>query len=191
MSKNTSTIVLSKTDKHHIIAEAADWLTLMDCAPLDNQQNTALKKWQQQSPQHQHVWQAAQSLHHTLSTLPSSNNQNTTTSRRDLLRCLTYLSVVGPLSYGAYKYAPWRKLTADYTSDFAQQRKIPLADGSIVWLNTDTLISTDFTAKSRLLHLHSGEIYIETSKSTAPSRVQPPFIVGNATRHSTSLGYAF
>ena len=203
MTENTTSIELSNTDKHHIIAEAADWLTLMDCAPLDKQQNTALKQWQMRSPQHQDVWQAAQNLHRTLAALPNSNQQSTTLSRRDLLRCLTYLSIVGPLSYGGYKYSPWRHLTAEHTSNFAQQRKITLADGSIVWLNTDTLISTDFTAKSRLLHLHSGEIYIETIKNTAPSPdpsvalsiaqniIIPPFIVTTPLGTVQALGTRF
>ena len=50
------------------------------------------------------------------------------------------------------------------------QQQVQLADGSQLWLNTNTVVNIDFTHQQRSVWFRSGEIYIETSKTnhTAP-----------------------
>jgi transmembrane sensor len=182
---------LSSSNTQSILAEAADWLMLMDCAPLNTKQQTALLHWQQRSSQHGHIWKTAQGLHNTLSALPVNYQQESSLSRRDFLRCLTYLSVIAPASYAGFKYAPWQKLTADYTSNFAQQRRIVLDDGSMLWLNSNSLVSIEFTESTRFVHLHSGEIYIETSEDKALNIANLPFIVTTPLGKIQALGTRF
>jgi transmembrane sensor len=134
---------------------------------------------------HQQVWQAAQGLQQTLQALPKS--QASVLDRRSLLRCLTYLCVVGPASYAGYKYTPWRKLTADHTTAIGQQQRIYLADGSQLWLNTNTIVSIDFNQAQRTIYLHSGEIYIETSHKIKHS----PFVINTPLGAVQALGTRF
>lgn len=175
----------STDDKHIILSEAAHWLTLINDEPLNSQQHAELNRWQQRSMRHQQVWQAAQGLQQTLQTLPKS--QAPVLDRRSLLRCLTYLCVVGPASYTGYKYTPWRKLTADHTTAIGQQQRIHLADGSQLWLNTNTIVSIDFNQAQRTIYLHSGEIYIETSHKTKHS----PFVINTPLGPIQALGTRF
>jgi transmembrane sensor len=175
----------SADNKHIILSEAAYWLTLINDEPLNSQQQAALKRWQQRSMCHQQVWQAAQGLQQTLQALPKS--QTPMIDRRSLLRCLTYLCVVGPASYAGYKYTPWRKLTADHTTAIGQQQRVYLADGSQLWLNTNTIVSIDFNQAQRTIYLHSGEIYIETSHKIKHS----PFVINTPLGAVQALGTRF
>jgi transmembrane sensor len=175
----------SADNKHIILSEAAYWLTLINDEPLNSQQQAELKRWQQRSMRHQQVWQAAQGLQQTLQALPKS--QTSVLDRRSLLRCLTYLCVVGPASYAGYKYTPWRKLTADHTTAIGQQQRIYLADGSQLWLNTNTIVSIDFNQAQRTIYLHSGEIYIETSHKIKHS----PFVINTPLGAVQALGTRF
>ncbi|NRA85177.1 MAG: FecR family protein, partial [Gammaproteobacteria bacterium] len=151
-------------DQQAILSEAAHWLMLIHCAPLDQQQQTELAQWQQRSAHHQHVWQRAQGLQQTLSALPQATNQQRLLSRRQLISCLAYLGVLAPITYSGYRYLPWQQINADYHTRVGQQRQVVLADGSILWLNTNTVVNIDFNPQQRSVRLHSGEIYIETSK---------------------------
>lgn len=175
----------STDDKQLILSEAAYWLTLLNDEPLNNQQQAELNRWQQRSMRHQQVWQAAQGLQQTLQALPKSPTP--VLDRRSLLRCLTYLCVLGPASYAGYKYTPWRKLTADHTTAIGQQQRIHLTDGSQLWLNTNTIVSIDFNQAQRTIYLHSGEIYIETSHKIKHS----PFVINTPLGTIQALGTRF
>jgi len=61
-----------------------------------------------------------------------------------------------------------------------------LADGSVVWLNTDTELQVAFSASRRSVHLARGEAYFDVAKD--PSR---PFVVSVGDRTITAVGTAF
>lgn len=61
-----------------------------------------------------------------------------------------------------------------------------LADGSVVWLNTDTEVEVELSAALRSVHLVGGEAYFEVAKD--PRR---PFVVSAADRSITAVGTAF
>jgi len=61
---------------------------------------------------------------------------------------------------------------AEYKTQIGERREILLADGSLVWLNTDTEAHVALTSSQRTVHLSSGEAYFTVAKD--PDR---PFVV--------------
>lgn len=67
---------------------------------------------------------------------------------------------------------PLAALYADYATRTGERRMLELADGSRIWLNSDSALSVDFGPQQRRLRLHSGEALFEVAKDAAR-----PFIV--------------
>lgn len=67
---------------------------------------------------------------------------------------------------------PLAGLYSDYATRTGERRMLELADGSRVWLNSDSALSVDFSPQQRRLRLHSGEALFEVAKDAAR-----PFIV--------------
>lgn len=67
---------------------------------------------------------------------------------------------------------PLAGLYSDYATRTGERRMLELADGSRVWLNSDSALSVYFSPQQRRLRLHSGEALFEVAKDAAR-----PFIV--------------
>lgn len=76
---------------------------------------------------------------------------------------------------------------ADYRTATGEQREIALADGTRVWLNTDSALSVDYRADARLLKLVAGEILVQT----AGDRSGRPFYVETRFGRMQALGTRF
>lgn len=61
-----------------------------------------------------------------------------------------------------------------------------LADGSTIWLNTDTELEVAFSASRREIHMTGGEAYFEVAEDRAR-----PFVVSVGDRTITAVGTAF
>ena len=66
-------------------------------------------------------------------------------------------------------------LLADHRTGTGEQKRVTLADGSVVELNTRTSLSVHFTATQRRLDLIDGEACFSVASDT-----QRPFIVAAA-----------
>ncbi|MFV3412936.1 FecR family protein [Pseudomonas nitroreducens] len=67
---------------------------------------------------------------------------------------------------------PLAGLYADYATRTGERRMLELADGSRVWLNSDSALSVDFGPQQRRLRLHGGEALFEVAKDAGR-----PFVV--------------
>lgn len=75
------------------------------------------------------------------------------------------------------KHMPWR---ADYATGTGERRRIVLADGTQVMLNTASALDVAFDDKQRLLVLRAGEVLVDSGADAAalhrrPLRVQCRF----------------
>ena len=72
---------------------------------------------------------------------------------------------------------------ADHRTGTGEQREIELADGSRIWLNTDTAIDVRFDERERRVVLVQGEIFITTAKDATR-----PFLVRTGHGRLQALG---
>lgn len=73
-----------------------------------------------------------------------------------------------------------------HETGIGEQRPVTLQDGSVVHLNTNTVVSVDFNGTSRNINLLRGEAHFDVAHN--PDR---PFIVSAAGKEVTAIGTAF
>ena len=74
----------------------------------------------------------------------------------------------------------------DYTTRRGEMRVVPLADGSVVNLNTESRIRVLYTAARRTIHLERGEALFDVAKDAAR-----PFVVHAGDTQVTAVGTSF
>lgn len=80
----------------------------------------------------------------------------------------------------------WDVYLSDYHTGTGEQRSVQLADGSSLFLNTDTAVSVDFQNTSRHIILHHGQVQFTVAAD--PSR---PFTVSTDELQVRALGTVF
>ncbi|WP_037537654.1 FecR family protein [Sphingomonas sp. PR090111-T3T-6A] len=90
-------------------------------------------------------------------------------------------SIVAAVSVPAYLHRPKRLVTA-----MGEIRRVPLGDGSVVTLDTHSVVEAAFSEQRRAIHLVSGVAYFEVAHD--PSR---PFVVEARDVSVRAVGTAF
>lgn len=80
-------------------------------------------------------------------------------------------------------------LGASHRTGVGKSRRVVLADGTRLWLNTDTALDERFDGGLRLLVLHKGEVLIETHPD--PRQPPRPFVVHSRQGRMRALGTRF
>lgn len=122
----------------------------------------------------------------------NSKTRNLTSSSQFITQFITHwyrapsillsLSVLAVISYVAY----FPQSLGEYYTKSGEQKSIELIDGSIIKLNTNTELSTQFDISERRLTLHNGEAQFKVSKD----RIRP-FVVNAGSYEIKALGTAF
>ena len=104
--------------------------------------------------------------------------------------------LAGVLAAGLAGWIGWRctplpglllALRSDHHTGTGERSDLRLADGSKVWLNTDTALDVDYQPDARRLSLHAGEILVDTAKDGA----RRPFFVDTPNGRMQALGTRF
>ncbi len=97
------------------------------------------------------------------------------------------VAVVGAGGLGLFMDTGSRPLaTQSFRTAIGQQATVSLPDGSVVTLNTDTVVRTRADHERRLVYLDKGQAYFKVAKDP-----RHPFVVTAAGRTVTALGTAF
>lgn len=95
--------------------------------------------------------------------------------------------VVGASAFGLYGLvAPKRLVDQAFRTAVGQQATVSLPDGSVITLNTDTVVRTESDKERRLVYLDKGQAFFKVAHDRAH-----PFVVTAAGRTVTALGTAF
>ncbi|MFR0690382.1 FecR domain-containing protein [Enterobacterales bacterium AE_CKDN230030158-1A_HGKHYDSX7] len=155
-----------------ILDEAADWMVRLH-QDASEETRRACADWQRQSPQHARAWDRAERLLGQLGSLPPALampalGRERQLDRRRALKQLAVLLAVAPVGLAAWRTQPWQGWLADQHTAVGEQRKLPLPDGSLLTLNTDTAVDIAFTSAQRLVRLLRGEILLDTRADSRP-----------------------
>lgn len=151
--------------------EAIERLVQLHSGSADAAARMDFLRWRGQSPEHERAARQAEAL---WGALPDTRHAEDYRRRARLPRRWLALAAafVGAIAVTLALPQPLAGLYADYTTRTGERRLLELADGSRVWLNSDSALSVDFNAQQRRLRLHGGEALFDVAKD--PSR---PFIV--------------
>ena len=155
-----------------ILADAVDWYVRLHDSHVDDSTRTAWQAWHAADPRHAAAWARLEQLQSRLGNAPSGAAQTLEIARRDrrhAVKALALLLGVGVVGWQGYRASPWH---ADYSTRVGERRQLTLADGTRLDLNTDSRVDVRFDAGRRLIHLHQGEILVETAKDPRPLSVR-------------------
>lgn len=181
------------------LEQAAHWYACLRDGHASEQQKAQWNAWLNANPLHKQAWQWVEQMSAEFDPLRQAPQQSAQTltlanqrlkTRRQFLTGLAALSGTGLLGWLGWQTELYPNnlmaYGADYRTETGEQRQITLADGTHIWLNTQTAINLQYSDKARRIQLLRGEIYIETATDA-----QRPFSVANTHGLMTALGTAF
>jgi len=110
------------------------------------------------------------------------------TVRRALAACLAVAVLGGGFAWEALGPGFKSRAFGDaaYVTGVGERTNVTLPDGSVVTLNTDTVLRTEADGDTRTLHLEKGQAFFRVAKDASR-----PFVVHAAGRTVTAVGTAF
>ncbi len=156
---------------YRVLQEAAKWFAVLQSGSASPGERQAWNAWLEQ-PEHAQAWAKVERISGQFQPLVTDAAGRTAgamlhsrqPNRRQALKVLSVLcgGAVFSLAGGSL---PWRQWTADERTAVGEVRDLRLADGSQLWLNTDTAVDIAFDASARSLALYRGELLIDAPAS--------------------------
>lgn len=177
-----------------ILEEAAGWLVRFQSETLSASDQAAFERWRGRSTAHAAAWVRVQDMLRSFGQVPPTLGAQTLrqlnrSARRHLLRTVAGLLAAGPAAWLTWRELPWREWSADMRTAVGEQRRLQLADGTRLLLNTATAVDIRYTAQQRAIWLRAGEILLTTGKDPIP--IARPLRVRTALGAVQALGTRF
>ena len=169
--------VMSKADPR-LVDQAIQWMITLRFNVADDASTAAFERWLHTSAEHQQVWQRVATMNEDFSRLPAQVGRHALRgarqriSRREGLKLLGLVAGAAGLTWLGRDYTPLPGLMADYRTATGERRWVTLNDGSRIQLNSASAVDTAFTTERRLVHLHQGEMLVNTGADNRPFWVQ-------------------
>jgi len=139
---------------------AAQWLALLESGAATERDHAALQHWRDSHPQHEQTWQKAQTLRQRFSDLPQAlamaSLDRPQPGRRAVLKRALGIAALVPTAWLVSRQLPIEAWRADLHTATGERRRMPLADGGSLQLNTATAVDMDLA--QRRITLVDGEL---------------------------------
>lgn len=148
---------------------AAQWLALLESGTATEGDHAALQHWRDSHPQHEQTWQKAQTLRQRFGGLPQAlamaSLDRPQPGRRAVLKRALGVAALLPTAWLISRQLPIEAWRADVHTATGERRRLPLADGSSLQLNTATAVDVDLA--QRRITLVDGELALNVPGSAA------------------------
>ncbi|MDF7793370.1 FecR domain-containing protein [Pseudomonas syringae] len=163
-------------EEREVVRKAAQWLALLESGGASDEDHAMLQHWRDSSAIHERAWQKAQQLRQRFFGLPA-NLSMATLDRPDKARRATLKRALGAVTLVPAVWLLGRQLPldvwrADLQTAVGEHKRLSLADGSTLQLNTDSAVNVDMGA--RAITLVRGEISLKVPGS-APLTIHGPY----------------
>src|SRR5882724_4971876 len=174
--------------------EAAAWIWRMDCAAVAAADRQAFEAWLRQDPRHRRAASDLSAVWSALDGLAEAKREEKIatfahTARLPLLhhpqRWWFAAAALAAVAVGTIWLQQGGELQTLATA-VGQQRNVTLADGSIVNLNTNTILETDLRRHTREMYLRKGEAHFQVAHDRSR-----PFLVHAGDAVVRAVGTAF
>jgi len=173
--------------------QAVAWMVRLRSGRDDARQQALFQQWLGDDPANVHAWEQLQrglGEHFEVVRRAPGALRDTLlqpeVGRRDVLRAMAGLSVLGGSLWFAASSDTGQALTADLRTGTGERRSLTLADGSRLTLNADSAVDLAFSGSHRLVRLRRGGLVVQVAAD--PSR---PFIVRSAQGDVRALATRF
>lgn len=163
---------MSQSIDFTVLEQAAGWFARLRDEHVSEQDRLAWQIWLEAQPQHRQAWQRVEMISSQFECLPQRQAARSALQARgmDRRQALKMLSVIsgGTLLAFAGRGLPWQQWQANQRTAVGEVRGSELADGSRLWLNTDSALDVDFSAGLRRLALYRGEVLVDVVADDRP-----------------------
>lgn len=173
--------------------QAIAWMVRLRSGRDDARQQAQFQQWLGQDPANAHAWEQLQrglGRHYEVVRRAPGALRDTLlqadVGRRDVLRGVAGLGLLGGGLWFSARSDTGRALTADLRTGTGERRSLTLADGSRLILNAGSAVDLDFSRGRRLLRLYRGGLVVQVAAD--PTR---PFIVRSEQGDVRALGTRF
>lgn len=162
-----------------VVDKAIEWLVCLRFNPADEQTQRTFEHWLQQHPEHRLAWQRVVTLGDEFAGIPPRLARQTLDRadrgmrRRESLKLLGILATVGATAWLGRDYTPLPAMLAQQRSSTGEQRRFQLDDGSLIQLNSNSAVDSDFDAQRRLIILRRGEIIVNVGADERSGQARP------------------
>lgn len=192
-------------DNNHIAAnpsyatlqQAAEWFAMLHAGEFDTEERAAWQAWLEQDNAHRLAWQQVENVMRKFQHMEDDAARQTlhtmSQGRRRVVKSILALCLISAGGWGIARQPAVQQwsgiLMAQHTTRIGERRRMQLADGSILWLNTASAVNIDYSVSQRHIQLVAGEVWVQTA--TDPMQPRRPFFV--STRHGQlqALGTRF
>jgi transmembrane sensor len=148
---------------------ASQWLALLESGAATERDHAALQHWRDSHPQHEQTWQKAQSLRQRFSALPQAlamaSLDRPQPGRRAVLKRALGVAALLPTAWLISRQLPIDTWRADLRTATGERKRLPLADGASLQLNTATAVDVDMAL--RRVSLVDGELALTVPGAAA------------------------
>jgi transmembrane sensor len=162
--------------------EAACWAAKIDAGPLLPQEQAELERWVGADTRHYGALAQATAL--LLPHRPMREGRPAEPARRRFLLGGTIAAGLG-IAAGTATYLS-RLGEENYRTQLGEMRVIPLSDGSVVFLNTNSEMKVRYSQSQRYIELVHGEALFDVAKNK-----KRPFIVQSGATQVRAVGTSF
>lgn len=159
-----------------VLAAAAHWHVELKSGGADL---AALQAWLESSAEHARAWALLQQMDGQLAGIPSALAmpalQAASARRRAATKLLAMLVATSGgvwLGKTGLQSHAWQAWSAQLRTAPGQRRRVQLADGGTLELNTGSAVDIDYDATRRRIRLHEGEILVRTAADRRPFVVE-------------------
>lgn len=186
----------SQEPSAQIVKQAIQWSMRLNSQGHNPRLREQCEQWRIAHADHECAWQRIQALNgeltHRFQNLPDPGaafealeNSAQRLGRRQTLKLLSGLVLVGSSAWVSRETLPWQQWSAEFATHVGQRGRFQLRDGSSLQLNTDSAVDQNFNAERRLITLNRGEILVGCGADTQ-SPTHRPLLVQN--RHGLFEG---
>ena len=181
-------------DQRLVLREAAEWLATLHSGEAGEEERARCRAWREADPRHDRAYLKVEALWRRFDGLDGEAAASATLStmlwrrrRRALARGGGALALMVTVLFGGallamHPFTPL-DLIADYRSGVGEQRRVVLADGSELLLNTAAVVDIAYSDGERRVRLRRGELLAEVARDP-----QRPFIVETDAGTARALG---
>lgn len=184
------------------LAQAAEWYALLQSGQASPAERDRWTAWLASGPEAQAAWARVETVTRRFSLPPDlrlpadaalDRGARRPLGRRQALKLLALGGAGGLAAWAAVPASParraWVAMSSDHHSAPGQIRELTLADGSRIWLDSDSAIDVNDGDDLRVLRVRRGDLLVQT----APDLRTPPrpFVVETAHGRLRALGTRF
>lgn len=174
--------------------EAAQWFVRLQDGALSGEERQRFDAWRAEQPEHQYEFDVLQGLWNATDLLPKARLQALCdapaerTKRRAILRYAVAASVVAiALGLGLFSGLDHPKpYSAEFSTRLGEHRQVALPDGSVMDLNSRSVVAVHYEKGRRGVELKQGEAMFSVEHDTSR-----PFVVAAGAGQVTVTGTRF